>query len=71
MLNIHQKIEAKKVLNPSILALIQKEFFTPSKLLKSTYEVFSKDLFLLPYKVQKLSKKARRNKGTQFKTIQL
>jgi hypothetical protein len=69
MLNIHQKIEAKKVLSQSVVALIQNELFTPSKLLNSIYEVFSKDLFLLPYKVQKLSKKAKRDTGLHFKTI--
>ena len=54
MLNINQKIEAKKTY---LLRL------SSAKELNNLYFVFSKDTFLLPYKVNKLSKKARRNKN--------
>ena len=49
-----QKIEAKKTY---LLRL------SSAKELNNLYFVFSKDTFLLPYKVNKLSKKARRNKN--------
>jgi hypothetical protein len=54
MLNINQKIEAKKTYSLSL---------SGAKELKNLYNVFSMDTFLLPYKVNKLSKKARRNKN--------
>lgn len=54
MLNINQKIEAKKTY---LLRL------SSAKELNNLYTIFSKDTFLLPYKVNKLSKKARRNKN--------
>lgn len=54
MLNINQKIEAKKTY---LLRL------SSAKELNNLYFVFSKDTFLLPYKVNKLSKKARQNKN--------
>lgn len=59
-MNVNFKIEAKKLLSPTIL----KSYLPEQKLsdiLKTHYKVFSKDIFMLPYKVQKLSKKARRN----------
>jgi hypothetical protein len=52
MLNINQKIEAKKTY---LIALNNVNEFN------NLYNVFSKDAFLLPYKVNKLSKRARRN----------
>lgn len=65
MLNIHLKIEAKKavIINGSNLLI---EAFFPENLARTKaldilYRVFEKDAFLLPYKVQKLSKRARRN----------
>lgn len=54
MLNINQKIEAKKTYSLNL---------SGAKELKNLYNVFSMDTFLLPYKVNKLSKKARRNKN--------
>lgn len=58
MLNIHLKIEAKEVVNTRFNRGI---FMTNAKDFNNLYQVFEKDLFLLPYKVQKLSKRARRN----------
>jgi hypothetical protein len=58
MLNINLKIEAKSMILKygNLLELGKsKEGFL------NLYQVFSLDTFLLPYKVQKLSKRAKRN----------
>ena len=61
-MNIHLKIEAKNnlisVMNLQRLAEIM--IVTPSQALNQFYDTFSKDTFSLHYRVQKLSKKARR-----------
>jgi len=55
-LNINLKIEAKKTITSKGI-----EFLKNNGLgLNQIYESFNKDSFLLPYEVQKLSKKARR-----------
>ena len=68
MLNIHLKIQAKTLLqlNNSKKSIIILTGFKASKLLKTVYKVFEQDSFMLPYRVQKLSKRARRN--TTIKT---
>jgi len=64
MLNIHLKIEAKKVLitNGSKLTLsaFNSHNITRVNALNMIYNVFELH-FILPYKVNKLSKRARRN----------
>lgn len=64
-MNIHLKIEAKNALMVTPTALTKSFITSPnikkSEVLKSLYKVFTLDCFALPYKVQKLSKKARRN----------
>jgi hypothetical protein len=59
-MNVHFKIEAKKVVNPIILKNGMPELKL-SESLNQLYTCFSKDIFMLPYKVKKLSKRARRN----------
>jgi hypothetical protein len=61
-MNIHLKIEAKQNLNSvmSIQRLAEMMILTPSQALNQFYNTFSKDTFSLHYRVQKLSKKARR-----------
>ena len=57
-MNIHFKIQAKQTVN---LEVLQK--YSPlSRLqtLKALYNSFDCDAFLLPYRVRKLSKRARR-----------
>jgi hypothetical protein len=65
MLNIHLKIEAKKtvIINGSnLLASVYfPEITTRAKAINILYRAFENDCFLLPYKVRKLSKRARRN----------
>lgn len=63
MLNIHLKIEAKKDImsgSNTLVATFFPEHLERSKALNLLYRVFEKDCFVLPYTVQKLSKKARR-----------
>ena len=58
-MNIHLKIEAKKTFD---LSLICKALgYTRKQTIETTYKCFNADYYLLPYKVQKLSKRARRN----------
>lgn len=59
MLNIHLKIESKKSINLDLVCKILG--YTKKQTLEATYKNFNCDYFLLPYKVQKLSKRARRN----------
>jgi len=61
MLNIHLKIEAKETCLITLAQLSELTNKKQSETLKSLYITFSKDCFILPYKVQKLSKRARRN----------
>ena len=62
MLNIHLKIEAKKTVEINII-LLQKisnaDFKNSVVNLYNRFE--NSDYFMLPYKVNKLSKRARRN----------
>jgi hypothetical protein len=59
-MNINFKIEAKKIVSPIIIKNLIPEL-TAKQVVDLIYKTFSNDLFMLPYKVQKLSKKARRN----------
>ncbi len=61
MLNIHLKIEAKKILNVKVLELSKINNLTASRTLIRLYDAFDIDAFKIQYKVQKLSKRARRN----------
>ena len=65
MLNVHLKIEAKKaiIIDGSNLLIVAyfPENLSRKKAFDILYRAFEKDIFLLPYKVQKLSKRARRN----------
>lgn len=58
MLNIHLKIEAKNMVLKYGNIL---ELGSNANGFINLYQVFSLNTFLLPYKVQKLSKRARRN----------
>ena len=60
MLNIHLKIEAKNIINLDLIAKVLK--YNRTQTIEAIYRNFDKDYFLLPYKVNKLSKRARRNK---------
>lgn len=66
-MNIHLKIEAKRcmMVTPTQItkAFINSPNIKKSEVFKIIYRVFNTDSFLLPYKVQKLSKKARKNKN--------
>lgn len=55
-LNINLKIEAKKTITSKGIEFLKNNGLGFNEIYKS----FNKDRFLLPYKVQKLSKKARR-----------
>jgi|15BtaG_2_1085339.scaffolds.fasta_scaffold163005_2 hypothetical protein len=55
-LNINLKIEAKNIIGAKGINFLKKQGIS----LNDIYKSFNKDLFLLPYKVQKLSKKARK-----------
>tara|TARA_R110000823_G_scaffold90792_3_gene200451 strand:+ start:2668 stop:2856 length:189 start_codon:yes stop_codon:yes gene_type:complete len=55
-LNINLKIEAKKLIGSEGIKFLK----TQGIGFKSIYKSFNKELFLLPYKVQKLSKKSKR-----------
>lgn len=61
MLNIHFKIEARKTAEvniPMLKRISQKSY---AETLNGLYNRFeNSDYFMLPYRVQKLSKKARR-----------
>lgn len=59
-MNVNMKIEAKRDFNPSKIQEIS-NFLSHKDIIKSIYKIFSKDEFSLKYKVQKLSKKAKRN----------
>ena len=59
-MNVNLKIEAKKNISPKLINICMPDL-TSLEILNLIYLTFEKDLFLLPYKVQKLSKKARRN----------
>lgn len=61
MLNIHFKIEAKKTVEINLLMLQKISGTTFKKAIENLYISFDKDYFMLPYKVRKLSKRARRN----------
>ena len=61
-MNINLKIEAKKNISPRLIKICMPEL-TSLKILNLIYLTFNKDLFLLPYKVNKLSKKAKRNQN--------
>lgn len=61
MLNIHLKIEAKKLSNCNFVKFANQLETSVSNTLNTLYYSFDCDTFLLPYKVQKLSKKARRS----------
>ena len=60
-MNIQMKIEAKQVAYLSLMQLAKMNNATLSVTLKNLYDTFSKDTFQLPYKVQRLSKRARRS----------
>jgi hypothetical protein len=55
-MNINLKIEAKKTITSEGIAFIREQGLS----LKDIYKGLNKSHFLLPYKVSKLSKKARR-----------
>tara|TARA_R110002049_G_scaffold32253_3_gene107793 strand:+ start:2530 stop:2706 length:177 start_codon:yes stop_codon:yes gene_type:complete len=55
-LNINLKIEAKKTIGSEGINFLKKQGLG----FEEIYNSFNKELFLLPYKVQKLSKRARR-----------
>ena len=55
-MNIHFKIEAKSLMERVSYSRRLELGIT----LSNVYEAFNHDRFMLPYKVQKLSKKARR-----------
>ena len=55
-LNINLKIEAKRIISSEGIEFLKNQGLSFEEIYKS----FNKELFLLPYKVQKLSKKARR-----------
>jgi hypothetical protein len=59
MLNIHLKIEAKKSVNLELICKVL--HYSRRQTLETTYKHFNCDYYLLPYKVQKLSKRAKRN----------
>lgn len=62
MLNINLKIEAKGLLTTNRIDALQRiNNFTRKDTLKMIYLCFDCDAFILPYKVKKLSKQARRN----------
>ena len=62
MLNIHLKIEAKGLLTTSKINALQRiNGLNRYHTIKLIYNVCDCDSFLLPYKVRKLSKRARRN----------
>ena len=58
-MNIHLKIEAKKTFDLSLICKVLG--YTRKQTIETTYKCFNSDYYLLPYKVQKLSKRARRN----------
>ena len=60
-MNIHLKIEAKKLMFSLLNQPYVNIYNNRVEGLKSLYTCFNSDKFLLPYKVQKLSKRARRN----------
>lgn len=60
-MNIQMKIEAKQVAYLSLMQLAKMSNTTLSATLKNLYDAFNKDTFQLPYKVKKLSKRAKRN----------
>lgn len=60
-MNIHLKIEAKKLMFSLLKQPYVNIYNNRVEGLKSLYTCFNSDKFLLPYKVQKLSKRARRN----------
>ena len=60
-MNIHLKIEAKKLMFSLLKQPYVNTYNNRVESLKSLYTCFNNDKFLLPYKVQKLSKRARRN----------
>lgn len=55
-LNIHTKIEAKSIITSQGIEFLKKQGLS----LNDVYKSMNNDRFLLKYKVQKLSKKARR-----------
>ena len=59
-MNINFKIEAKKLVSPIIVKNLIPELRT-KQVFDLIYKTFEKDIFMLSYKVQKLSKKSRRN----------
>ena len=63
-MNIHFKIQAKNDIivngSNSLISTFFPDCLTRSESLKLLYRVFDCDTFLLPYKVQKLSKRSRR-----------
>jgi hypothetical protein len=61
MLNIHLKIEAKKILNVKVCELSKINKLKASRTLIRLYDAFDNDAFKLQYKINKLSKRARRN----------
>ena len=60
IMNIHLKIESKKLFNPLRFTTEVTRGLDGKKIVKQYYETFEM-LYGLEYKVQKLSKKARRN----------
>jgi hypothetical protein len=58
MLSIHLKIEAKNSINLDLVCKVLN--YSRVQSIQAVYKTFNKDCFLLPYKVQKLSKRARR-----------
>lgn len=60
-MNINLKIESKKTINIKISYIMNANGLSRCEAIKFIYDNFNQDYFLLPYKVQKLSKRARRN----------
>ncbi len=56
-LDINLKIEAKKIIGAKGIYFLKKQGLN----LNDIYTSFNKDCFLLPYNVQKLSKRAKRS----------
>lgn len=62
MLNIHLKIEAKGLLTSNKINALQRiNGLNRYCTIKLIYNAFDCDSFILPYRVNKLSKRARRN----------
>lgn len=61
-MNINLKIEAKKLISIKIDYIMKYNNLSRCEAIKYIYNNFNQDYFLLSYKVQKLSKRAKQNK---------